>query len=195
MLGGEIMVDATLQFLNNASVAAFLGAFSALLLVVLNDWRRRRRSKTQLRYLVGDNLEHARVKLRSVQNHLGLLAENRVAPAPIMPFPVGAIQSKQLDVIDMLGSNENRALDALLYWMDAIDGLLEDFRLRATELQRAIETNGDHATQNFLLGQVKTNLADAKRNIEILIGLCELYVEGKYHQILELQHPIERAAS
>ena len=178
------------RFLNNASVAAFLGAFSALLLVVLNDWRRRRRSKNQIRYLVSDNLDHARVKLTSVQRNLEMLAENRFVPAPIMPFPIEALKNKQIEVIDLLDSNENRSLDALLYWMRAIDGLLEEYRSTANELRRAVELNTDNETRSRLGGRMKIDLQDAASNLEILISLCESYENGRYHEILEMVHPI-----
>jgi hypothetical protein len=182
------------QFLNNASVAAFLGAFSALLLIVLNDWRRRHRSKTQLRYLVSDNIDHARAKLTSVERNLAMLSDNQFVAVQIMPFPVLALKNKQIEVIDLLDSNENRGLDALLYWMEAIDGLLAEYRATANELRRAVESEADNAIRLRLAARMKTDLEDAQRNLGILIRLCESFVSGKYYEILEFQHPIVQSA-
>jgi hypothetical protein len=182
------------QFLNNASVAAFLGAFSALLLIVLNDWRRRHRSKTQLRYLVSDNIDHARAKLTSVERNLAMLSDNQFVAVQIMPFPVLALKNKQIEVIDLLDSNENRGLDALLYWMEAIDGLLAEYRATANELRRAVESEADNAIRLRLAARMKTDLEDAQRNLGILIRLCESFVSGKYYEILEFQHPLVQSA-
>jgi len=179
-----------MKLLANASVAAFLGAFFAFILVALNDWRRRKRSKRQIRYLISDSADHARAKLRTVENFLEMLKENKCVPAPIMKFPLDALRQKQLEVIDLLNANEQQALTGLLYWMEGIDGLLEDYLQTGKALRRAVESNADNATRTQLAKHMMDNLDDAKRNLEYLINMCEWYVTGRAHKILEMQHPI-----
>jgi hypothetical protein len=105
-----------------------------------------------------------------------------------------ALKNKQIEVIDLLDSNENRGLDALLYWMEAIDGLLAEYRATANELRRAVESEADNAIRLRLAARMKTDLEDAQRNLGILIRLCESFVSGKYYEILEFQHPIVQSA-
>ncbi len=178
------------KWLDNSSVAAFFGALFAFLLVTLNDWRRRLKSKQQIHYLVGDNLDHAQSKLRTVQVNLEMLAENRFVPAPVMRFSVAPLRAKQLEVIDLLDSNQNRSLDALIYWMEAIDGVLEDYRETAVELRRCVEENADNATRSRLGERMRTDLSDAARNLELFARLAESFVSRRYHEILEFQHPV-----
>lgn len=49
-----------LEILNNNSLAVFLGAFSAFMLVVLNDVRRDRRTVQTIKNEVEMNREHAK---------------------------------------------------------------------------------------------------------------------------------------
>lgn len=180
-----------LKALDNATVAAFVGAFAAFVLVVANDWRRRRRSKRQLKFLVSDNADLARMKHRTVQNSIEMMREdNRFSPAPIMPFSVGAIKAKHFEVIDLLDSNENQGLGALIYWMEAIDSLLAEILSTAKHLQQAVELDADTPTRSRIGKRILSDLDDAARNLGFLIQMCDWYVSGTPHRILEMQHPI-----
>jgi len=178
------------SILNNGSVAAFVGAFAAYFLVVLTDQRRRRKSKRQLRLLARDNAQHARTKLSTVENLLGLLSENKFVPAPTMAFPTEAIKVKQLEVIDLLSSEENRSLDAVLYWMVAIDGLLHDVYDLARELRAAADSNANDSIRLKLAARIRVNLEDTKRNLEYLAGMLEAYAAGDFKKILNFRYQI-----
>jgi|CXWL01.1.fsa_nt_gi hypothetical protein len=114
------------EFLDNGSVAAFLGAFFAFLLVVATDFIRRRNKRARLRLLIRDNGEHATRKLETARTACDLLKDNNFIPSPVMKFPTETVRYLRLEVIDLLSSNENRCIDALLYWMEAIDGLFDE---------------------------------------------------------------------
>ncbi|MDZ7769915.1 MAG: hypothetical protein U5K38_12915 [Woeseiaceae bacterium] len=124
------------DMLNNPSVAAFIGAFAAFFLVILNDWRRRRRTKNLIGYLVDDNRTLAIRKLETVQSCLELLDQNKSLDAPIMRFLRDPLSKMHLEVMDMLSAVQNQALAALLYWMEAIDDLLDQALKSASELRR-----------------------------------------------------------
>ena len=185
------MRNSLFQTLDNATVAAFAGAFAAFVLVAATDWRRRRRSKRQPSFLISDNADLARAKHRTVQNSIDMMREdNKFAPAPIMPFPVAAIKTKHVEVIDLLDSNENQGLGALIYWMEAIDSLLAEILSTAKHLQQAIELDADTPTRARIGKRILSDLDDAARNLGFLIQMCDWYVAGTPHKILEMQHPI-----
>jgi hypothetical protein len=113
------------EFLNNASVAAFIGAFAAFILVVLTDIRRRYRDRTLLRCLISNNLDIARKKLASIKMNRSILIEdNKITDAPFMPFSTQSIRDYQVRALDVLGTEEKQSLDAIMYWMESIDGLI-----------------------------------------------------------------------
>ena len=107
------------EFFTNASVSAFIGAFSAFVLVIITDRRRLYRKRSVLRNVISDNGDHARFKLDSVQRNMEFVQNGRIISAPIMKFPTETIRTLQLEVIDILNANQNQAISALLYWMTA----------------------------------------------------------------------------
>jgi hypothetical protein len=183
----QVMVS----LLNNASVAAFLGAASAFGLVVANDYRRRLKSKRQIRYLVSDNLDLAHAKLETVKTNIAMLTEdNRLSGAPIMTFPTAALKSKQLEVIDLLDANQSQGLSVLLYWMEGIDGLLSEY-VEVTKRLRALPKAGPESAQRIELAtQILSTLTDAQVSLERLIEMCEWYGAGQIYKIFETEVPI-----
>lgn len=179
------------SLLNNASVAAFLGAAFAFGLVAANDYRRRLKSKRQIHYLVSDNLDLARAKLETVKSIIAMLTEdNRLSGAPVMSFPTAVLKSKQLEVIDLLDSNQNQGLSVLLYWMEGVDGLLGEY-VDATKRLRAVPSVGPESAQRIALAtQILSTLNDARASLEHLIEMCEWYGSGQIYKIFEVQVPI-----
>lgn len=177
--------------MNNATVAAFLGAFAAFMLVVGNDYRRRLRSKRQIRYLVSDNLDLARAKLQTVTDKVDMMRnDNRLSAAPIMSFPTAALKAKQLEVVDLLNANQNQGLSALLYWMEAIDGLLGEHVSLAKRLQEMSYQGPEALMRQGIATKILTNLDDARENLEHLIKMCEWYNSGEIFKIFESQIPV-----
>lgn len=176
--------------LNNATVGAFAGAFAAFMLVIGNDYRRRMRSKSQIRYLVSDNLDLARAKLQTVADVIDMIRnENRLSAAPIMSFPTAAIKAKQLEVIDLLNANQNQGLSALLYWMESIDGLLGEHLSMAKQLEDMPREGPESQRRQGLATKILSNLGDAQKNLEHLINMCEWYISGEIFKIFETQIP------
>jgi hypothetical protein len=179
------------EWLNNASVSAFIGAFVAFILVILTDARRRRRKLTQLRILIVDNREHAIRKVETAKTGAAMLRENRFIPAPIMKFPVDSIRQLRPEVIDLIKSDENRSIDALLYWMEAIDALLEEAYLESRELMRLIETNGPNQDRMQRGEKMLRLYSEAEKNLGYLIAMFENFSSRTFTAILNLRHEIK----
>ena len=179
------------DFLNNASVGAFIGAFAAFFLVVATVLRRRYRYKKLLTFLVSDNLDHARKKLESVQMNIDLAKEdNKVTGAPFMHFPTQSIKDYQFQVLDMLDANEKQGLDALIFWMEGIDGLLDEATDKAEKLNKLIKNNASTFERSSAGTDFIDSLEEAKKNLNYLIILAEYYVNGEPYKILEFSHPV-----
>lgn len=180
------------DFLNNSSIAAFVGAFSAFFLVVLTDWRRKKRYATLLKNLISDNRDHARFKIETVRGNIAMLREdNEVTGAPIMQFPTKAIRDYQFQVLDTLGANHKQALDALIYWMEAIDELLSEARATAYRLKEAIDSKAGNEKKARISQEYLSQMADAEKNLDHLIKLLGYYVADEPHKIIEFQHPVD----
>lgn len=180
------------DFLSNASVAAFIGAFSAFLLVAATDLRRRYRLRTLLRCQVSDSQDHARKKREAVQMNLALIREDRkITDAPFMRFPTRGIKDYELQVLDLLDANHKQGLDALIYWMEAIDDLLVKATSRASRIKE-LEIRGaaDAEEKDLEVRRYIETLEEADRNLGCLVDLTGAYVEGKPHKILEFYHPM-----
>ena len=182
------------KILENPSVAAFLGAFSAFLLVALTDWRRRRRIKQLLTFLVSDNLDLARRKTETVQTNIDLVRQdNKITCAEIMRFPTQSIKDYQFQILDMLSANQKQGLEALVYWMEAIDRLLESATKEAGEVVDLAKINGPDDVRASKAKSYLSTLEEAKKNLGYLIELSEYYVSGKPEKIIEFMHPIGHA--
>ena len=180
-----------MDIFNNPSVAAFIGALFAFLLVSATDLRRRYRIRNLLSYLISDNLDHARSKLEAIRTNIALIKEdNKITGAPFMRFPTQSIKDYQFQVLDILDANQKQGLDALIYWMEAIDDLISEATCKATELKDCIKLNAPNAERTLLVGEFISLLEEAEKNLNHFITLAGYYKEGKAHRILEFQHPI-----
>ena len=178
------------DFFSNASVAAFVGAFAAFILVAANDWRRRRRKKKLLTFLIDDSASLARDKRQTVEEKIELIQDNRYTDAPIMRFQTVALSNHHQEVMDMLDANENQGLSALIYWMESIDGLLDEARQSAQLLRHLEESGAPHEQKSVVGARIMSLFKDADANLRIFDRLCGYYVSGQPHKIQELIHPI-----
>ena len=179
------------EFLDNASLGAFVGAFSAFFLVVLTDWRRRRRIKTLLRHLVSDNLDHARYKVEAVRTNIALIKEdNKITGGPFMQFQTQSIKDYQHQVLDLLNANEKQALDALIYWMEGINGILNEVASNAQRLKQLIKNNASNSEKGVAADEYINSLEETETNLHHFIKLAGYYADGTPHKILEFKYPI-----
>ena len=179
------------EILNNASVAAFFGAFFAFLLVVISNWLRRRHLKSILTALISDNLDHTRHKRDSVRSNIEFVKEEgRITDAPHMRFPVGHIRDHQIQVLDLLSAAQNQSLHTLLFWMESIDDLLASAKTKATDLKALIRSGASEQEQSNVCEQYLELMEDVDRNLGLLCQLCEYYVDGHPEKIIDFRHPL-----
>lgn len=191
-LTGDVMCKESMsELFNNASVGAFIGAFFAFLLVAATDLRRRYRYKKLLKFLVSSNLDLAHKKIESVRMNIDLIKEdNKVMGAPFMHFPTQSIKDYQFQVLDLLNANDKQGLDTLIYWMEAIDTLLDEATLVAGKLKILIKNNASTSERSLVGTEYVDVLEEAETNLGHLVTLAEFYVKGESHKILEFKHPV-----
>lgn len=179
------------DFFNNATVAAFFGAFSAFLLVAATDLRRRYLIRSLLDRQVKDSLQVARAKLETVRMNIALVREdNRITAAPIMPFPLKPIEDYRLQVLDLLSSVQAQALDALSYWMKAIDGLLGEATAVASRVKALSQANAPDEERRAMAEEYLELMDEAEKNMLYLMEMLEHYVAKRPERILGFKHPV-----
>lgn len=173
------------RFLNNQSVGAFVGAFAAFMLVVLNDWRRDRRRVRNIKNEIKMNLAHAQGKLETLRSNRAAMREhNKVMPSPIIKFNTGYIRQIAAEVLDSFTPDQRRAIDAICYTMEATDGLLEE----AYALAKIFQTPLGQAERITNAEALLTEYGDGIVNLKRLIEMCKNYIEGRYSVIVTKQY-------
>jgi hypothetical protein len=131
---------AIFEFLNNASVGAFIGAAAAFLLVILTDWRRNQRVAT---IVLPSLLKKMGYLARS--RHDDLCAQSKVPPRPViaLPFAVDRLERLTDQAADRLDDLHARALETVIFFMrsaDRVNGearlLFEQIDLAGTDMTR-----------------------------------------------------------
>jgi hypothetical protein len=173
------------KFFNNQSVGAFLGAFAAFFLVVLNDWRRERRKVKTIRAEFEVCLGHTDAKLETVRRMLKVAKEhNGVSPAPVMPFNTSIIRQLTAEAIEKLSLDQRRAIDGLCYRMEATDGVLNDVYQMAMRLSGPLgQAERLGAAQRLLI-----DLGDAIVNLKVLRLMLQNYFSEKYGEVVYSQY-------
>lgn len=181
-----------LDFLNNASVSAFLGAFAAYLLVAFTDWRRRRKKVALLNRRVQINQELAQAKLETARTNISLIQEDgRFMPAPVMRFPADDVRILQREALDMLSASQLHALDALIYWMESIDGLFQEAYTVSRELEELAKSEAPNKDKLKKAEALLREYKSAERNLMVFIELSGHYIQGKPDQIIGFKKAIE----
>jgi hypothetical protein len=173
------------RLLNNQSVGAFLGAFTAFALVVLNDWRRDRRKVRNIRAEIEMNVSVAKAKLETMlSNRTALRDENRIIPAPILRFNTTLIRQLSAEVLDWLGVDRRRAIEALCYNMEATDGVLQE----AYDLTKRLSTTPLDSERVVIGRQILNEYDDAIANLQRVVEMCADYVAGRFTVITSKQY-------
>jgi hypothetical protein len=173
------------RFLNNQSVGAFLGAFAAFMLVVINDWRRDRRKVRNIRAEIVMNLLHAQAKLETVRrNRNALRQQNQVVPAPIMKFNTTILRQLVAETLDRVTGDQRLAVDAICYHMEATDGLLQEILALVTQLDGTLA----QSDRVLPLDRLVVLYGDAIVNLKRIIEMCGNYRNKDYATIVTKQY-------
>lgn len=172
-------------FFENKSVAAFAGAFSAFILVMVTDWRRERRKVRNIRSEVEMNMGLAEKKLDTVRmNRSAMREHNQVVPAPILKFNTTLIRSMAADVLSRLTMDQRRALEAVCYTMEATDEVL----LGGYNIAKEFGTPEEPAVRMRKAEHLLNEYGDAIVNLKRLREMCQNYVDGKFAVIITKQY-------
>jgi hypothetical protein len=112
------------KLLDNAALAALIGAAAAFLLVILNDWRRARRSaKMLLPGLLGRLRMLIESRLDGTTKAAQSLSQDMQMRDTALPFPIDRIGRYADQGAAHLSDQQAMALDNLMFWMRESDRL------------------------------------------------------------------------
>lgn len=180
-------------FFGHPAVTAFLGAFFALLLVMVIDRIRRLKKRTLLRRLVIINRRLVERKVEAIEMIQKVYKEkHRVIPATLMPFAIKEIVSLQTDVVDLLSDNEKVAIDTICYFMEAIDKEVQgnvELINRLIEIQPKLENEQELEPEAINLYQrVGYGYVDILVNLGRLAEMIDMFEAGDYEGILNKKY-------
>ena len=177
-------MNTIISLLNNPSVAAFVGAFSAFFLVALTDWRRKNSRKRLLVKRLKILKVIAQAKLETAQTSIEMIRNNRFSSAPVMEFP-SDFRVMQREAFNVLSSTQINAIDALIYWMESIDGIFERARIIAEELH-VLSKNEAPTQQRSQKGEELINeFQQAETNLGHFVTMASMYINKEPEKILE----------
>ena len=166
-----------IDFLNSSSVSAFLGAFAAFLLVVVNDWWRERRKVKTLRAEIEVNRSIALDKLDTARRMRSRIREhNEITPAPVLRFNTQFTRQLAAETLHLLSLDQRRAVEGLCYTMEAIDDLIGDTQ----EIAQKFGSPLGQADRVLSAEAVVSNWGDVIANLKRLMEMCDMYLGGKY---------------
>lgn len=178
-------------FLNNASVAAFLGAFAAYFLVALTDWRRRRKRVELLACRISINRDLAIAKRETARTNIDMIRGGHFISSPVMKFPTEDVRALQREALDVLSATQINALDALVYWMESIDELFKQARSCSEELKTLAKTNAPTPLRSAKGEELIDEYNQAEINLGYFIDMATNYIDGQPEKVLEFKHEIK----
>ena len=187
-------LDSVVRFLDNNSVGAAIGAFLAFFLVAATDWRRHRAKKKLIPIRLRIIRDIAVRKIETAKNNVAMIHEGRFTDAPVMKFPVADLQGLQKECLDLLSADEINALDALIYWLEAIDGVFDEARSIAVSLKKLALINAPTGERAPIGEQLVDTFGDAEKNLGMLLELLDFYLAGNSRGILEFQYARDAVA-
>ena len=187
----DFLKDAS-DLLNNASVAAFVGAafggmFAVLTVAITDRWRDRRMVET-IRGEIATAHGHATGKLETLRNVLRLFREKRqVSAGEIMKFDVAVVRELKARVLHLLDPRQRQALDAVLFRMEGVDSHLDEVRRQQEAFRPPVGYQMAIVPAPNQIRQLDTLLGDVIINLKVLIEISGNYASGDFAAITQKQ--------
>jgi len=173
-----------INFLDNSSISAFIGALCAFFLVVLNDRRRDNKKLKIIRNEIKITSDHAKNKVETVKmNRSAIQDHNQLIIAPILKFNPSIIRQLSVQILDKFTQEQRQALDAICYTMESIDGLLDSALKRAEHISKI-----EGVERNQLCDQLIIDYNDAIVNLNRLIEMSNDFSSKHYKDIITKQY-------
>lgn len=107
-------------------------------------------------------------------------SENKVMYPPVLRFNTAFTRQLCAEVLHLMTVDQRRAVEALCYTMEAIDGLFADGAALATALGGSL----DHAARLKAATDLLANLTDVIAKINRLNEMFDAYLAGRYTEIV-----------
>jgi hypothetical protein len=183
------LVKRILELLNNSSVAAFLGAFCAFLLVVLTDARRKGRRRQAFQLLLVDAVGQAARTRPAVLKIQDLLkSKDTIQPGAVRKFPVPELTALKLEIYEAFSAPQISALESLLFLMQAANDML-DMIARTSEGLYEVYLEKDIGPNSLKLKKkLLVDLHGAASQLDNIGHLGELYFAGSFQEMAEWRY-------
>lgn len=117
-----------------------------------------------------------------------MIRENEFTSAPVMKFPIEDLRALQTESLDVLSAAQINALDALIYWFEAIDELFEEAQINAKALEKLVIENAPTSERSKAGGKLLRNFEEVERNLPMLLTLCDCYLDNNPEGILKFKY-------
>jgi hypothetical protein len=133
-------------------------------------------------------------KIETAKTNIAMIREGQFTDAPVMKFPVMDLRDLQKECLDLLSADEINGLDALIYWLDAIDGLFDEAKSVAVSLKKLALINAPTSERAPIGKQLIDVFGDAEKNLRVLLELLDFYLAGNPRGILDFQYARDTVA-
>lgn len=117
-----------------------------------------------------------------------MIRENQFTAAPVMKFPVEDLRVLQRECLDILSAEQINALDALIYWFEAIDGLFDQAKATAERLEQLASANASTPERAKVGEDLLRRFEEAETNLAMLLTLADCYIDGNPRGVLEYKY-------
>jgi hypothetical protein len=131
-------------------------------------------------------IEIAQAKIEAAQTNIEMIQNNRFSSTPVMKFP-SDLSVMQREAFNVLSSTEINALDALVYWMESIDGIFERARIIAEELHELAKNEAPNEQKQSKGNELLEEFNNAIINLGHFRTMSAMYVNKEPEKILEYQ--------
>ncbi len=179
------------SFLNNGSIAAFLGAFFAFLLVAFTDWRRNRARLKTLLAQVNANARVIEPMLEAITNSNFSLILKTIKPTGARGFRVSDMVTLKCELLDLIEEKQLLCLESILHQMQGMNDQLDqelDLAKKMYEKQDAEDALKTFATVSDALGRLYENMGASLFRLQDIVAL---FNKKQYDDIINAKHSRE----
>jgi hypothetical protein len=174
-----------LDFFKNPSVAAFIGAFAAFMLIFLTDKRRNKRKKQLVLQLLKNNYRLGEDKLWAINNIIETLkSKKQLIGGPLQPFDVQQIKTLGLEILDLFNPDEQNTLNTICFHLKEINDLLESVAEKCELLRNRKIPHRDERAK--ILETINNDYIDARDNILRVQEYIKFYLSNDFQSILNI---------
>lgn len=177
------------QFFNNRAVGAAVGAFLAYFLVAATNLRRRSHRKKLISLRMKILRDIAQQKLETALTNIAMIRAHQFTDAPVMKFPLDDLRVLKRECLDTLSADQINALDTLIYWFEAVDGLFAEASSVAEKLEKQATEDTSARERDKLGEELLRRFDEVERNLATLLTLADWYIDDNPRAILEYEHP------